>query len=387
MPITKYKNTKWEFIPIGSIRLGAAKTGNAPGQDLDYFRIVLDDIEVEAKQIIQAEYGDKPKLLRVFFPLNEIDRIFEVWYEAYVKSRMIARAGVPPLELGYSDGDYFFYKYDKEKGAVVVRDWRDVNNGRPVPYDANENAGKGSVAGYYENNKGNQVSIYCNQVGRLKVLIEELKRFAYLTMVTGGGINISNLYKELNSAAYITGNKLAGVPFFLTRRLGTMSITKDDGSSMRVTKHFVHLETDNKRWSGAKMLEMQREAMPELESGDEIEGQFVEIEGEQGDAFIAEPEIVDASDEVVDEKPKKSKGFELTIDQINVLMKEKLFPDAKEAQSVMGKSNLPDGVSNDELLQWATGYGARRDKGEKPGKAIKLTNAAYSRYLKTQQNV
>ena len=80
---------------FGKIRKGGEKQGNAPGRDLDHFRITLDpDIGVLYPSLAQAVrdlYGDEPRHLPVVLLGATVEDVFPTWWEAWVASGLMHR--------------------------------------------------------------------------------------------------------------------------------------------------------------------------------------------------------------------------------------------------------------------------------------------------------
>jgi hypothetical protein len=146
----------------GQIRKGAKKGERTIGKDLTYFRVEFDETEKKAASDFIATYGTQPTAIRIILPFNERDRMWDAWLEAYTAGRMIAR----------SDGEFIQYQLD-DRSDLIVQNGMD-KNGNKVPHPANNIAGK--------DQKGRAVKF--KHSGRLKVIVPELSRAAYLTVMT-----------------------------------------------------------------------------------------------------------------------------------------------------------------------------------------------------------
>jgi len=160
------------FPQIGVIHKGAKKETNAPGKDLPYFRVEFAETEKKSAADFLATYKDQPRTLRIILPFNDIPRMWDAWYEAYTAGRMVAR----------SDGEYIIYQCAND-GTILVKDGIDVATGQPKPHPVDMWAGN--------DYKGNGVKF--KAVGRLNVIIPELKRAAYLTLQTTSIHDITNI--------------------------------------------------------------------------------------------------------------------------------------------------------------------------------------------------
>ena len=245
MPIKGLTDRGLAFPEIGQIRKGAKKEPNKPGADLTYFRVEFDEQEKKAAETFKKIYGDKPAYIRIIFPFNEIERMWDAWYEAYTAGRMIAR----------SDGEYITYMLD-DAGEIVVHNGIDLN-GAKVPHPANGIAGN--------DYKGNAVKF--KPTGRLKVLIPELSRAAYLTVMTTSVHDIGNISAQLGAFKELNNGQLAGIPFLLRRRPKAISTPSgENGQRARRIKWLVSIEADPE-WVRAKLGEVKALAMPHIDEG------------------------------------------------------------------------------------------------------------------------
>lgn len=268
MPIKGLTDRGLSFPEIGQIRKGAKKTENRPGADLTFFRVEFDEQEQKAAQAFAAVYSDKPSYIRIILPFNEIERMWDAWYEAYTAGRMIAR----------SDGEYIVYMLD-DKGDVVVQKGVDAS-GNKVPHPAN------GIAGH--DYKGKPVQFKAS--GRLKVIIPELSRAAYLTVMTTSVHDIANISAQLGAFKELNGGQLAGIPFILRRRPKKISTPGENGQRVRRVKSLISIEADP-QWVKAKLGEIKTLAMPEdtLLLPDAIEDMSeYEPDEDEVEAFVTE---------------------------------------------------------------------------------------------------
>lgn len=236
MPIKGLTDRGLAFPEIGQIRKGAPKGEKAPGKDLTFFRVTFDEREQEAAAIFKRVYGDQPTEIRVILPFDEIDRMWDAWMEAYTAGRLVAR----------SDGERFVYLVDTKTGEVKVK------NG--LPYTAYT---EGQIVGYdYQRNP-----VKCKPAGRLKVIIPELARAAYMTVLTTSVHDIANLSAQLEAFKQLNHGRIAGIPLVLRRRPKKISMPKKDGQRARVTKWMLSIEADPE-WVKAMLTEVKRAALP-----------------------------------------------------------------------------------------------------------------------------
>lgn len=231
------------FPEIGVIRKGAPKPqdGRVPGKDLTYFRVEFDDRELEAAAKFRKINGDEPREINIMLPFDDIDRVWDAWLEAYTAGRMVAR----------SDGEKFIYLVDAKTGEVLVK------NGQPFKrYE------EGKPVGFYTNQKTKKdEAIYCKPTGRLKVVIPELQRLAYLVVLTTSYHDIANISAQLEALKQVNNGRLAGIPLILRRRPKKISTPKPDGSKARYTKWMLSIEADPS-WVKKMLMEVKHLALP-----------------------------------------------------------------------------------------------------------------------------
>lgn len=284
MPIKGLSDRKLSFPSIGTIRKGAPKDEKGQlGKDLTYFRTEFDEQETVATQTFLKKYGAEPREINILLPFDDIDRCWENWLEAYTAGRMVAR----------SDGEKFIYLVDTKTGEIKVKD------GSPhTPYR------DGQIVGTYTDGRGQIQNIVCKPVGRLKVVIPELQRLAYMTVMTTSVHDIANISAQLEALKTVNGGRLAGIPMVLRRRPKKISTPKSDGTRARYTKWMISIEADP-AWVKAKLMEVKQAALPGnglelLNAGDEVvEADQVEIapeiyEDEPDEDFPSDPEMVEA---------------------------------------------------------------------------------------------
>jgi len=238
------------FPEIGQIRKGAKKdpNKNAPGADLSYFRVEFDEREVKAAETfgeIYKEFEGKPTAIRIILPFNEIEKMWDAWLEAYTAGRMVARA----------DGEYYVYLIDTDTGELLVKNGIDIKTHMPRPYSESQ------PVGYYVDGKGKKKPIFCKPSGRLKVILPELARAAYLTVMTTSVHDIANISDQLRAFQALNNGRIAGIPLILRRRPKSISTPNADGTRARRVKWLISIEADPE-WVKAALQETKRLALP-----------------------------------------------------------------------------------------------------------------------------
>lgn len=229
------------FPIIGKIRKGDRSGKNGAPKDLDYFRVVFSEGEQDAEALFRAAYGDKPREINIFLPFDELDRCWEAWYEAYTASKMVARG----------DGEFFQYRVSLASGEILVKDWKNAQTGLPAP--------QVEIVG-----KAGKSEIKMKPRGRLRVIVPEIGKFAYLQLTTGSIIDIRNIQDNLDGIRMVTGGRLVGIPMILKRRKISVSIP-DIG---RKDMWCLQIEA-NTRWATPMFKYMENVSLPALQSGTE----------------------------------------------------------------------------------------------------------------------
>lgn len=254
MPIAKYQNKEASFPKLGTLRKGAPKPERGPGRDLNYFR--FDPIDAQTGKDFADHYGDEPRSINVFLPYATTDENFQCWQEEYSASELKHRC----------DGE-FVYERDKRTGQLVKTD-------RPCP--------------------GN-----CQEVGRLTVIIPELKRFAYVTVLTGSAHDLAELLSNLQAIEMLQRD-LRGIPMVLRRVKRMISTPMQDGKKRRVEKWLLNIEVAP-QWARSMLTSMERHAMPLLETT--INDRPALVDTRSGEIIEAEHTIEETPPVEIETKP------------------------------------------------------------------------------------
>lgn len=266
MPIVTIKQSIG-FPEIGQVRKGNPKTDKGyVGQDLKTkLRVVFypgEDNQKSQAAFIHAHGGLIVDRINFTFPFQNPFECFDCWYEAYSAGRMIARA----------DGERFI-RLIGEDGQVQV------SGGEPyTPFDPSEPV-------YYTNRRtGQREAARMKATGRLKILIPELNRVAYLTVMTTSIYDIARLNQQLGALQTLSGflpsgRGVSGMPLVLSRQMVNVTWVQDDGSAKRVPHGLLTIEADP-AWVEQMMNRMSKFALPDtsrtqisdalLSSGDEV---------------------------------------------------------------------------------------------------------------------
>lgn len=305
MPITGLTDRGLSFPQIGTIRKGSPKQKKTnqqgqeyeiQGKDLDHFRVEFDAAEEKAAETFRKLYGEKPVALKVAFPFNEVDRVWDAWLEAYTSNRLIAR----------SDGERIIYwRNGKEtyvKNGLALADrtviiWKKLEDKKTEPLTVTMKADQpvAFIDGMVFH-RTEKTLVEAKPVGRLRVTLYELKRLGYLLLSTTsmndiialGGPDSGEL-GAIKSFASNLGLPFAGVPLILRRKPKSISYTDASGKQSKMLRWLVHLEADpeyvEKAMQMSRHLAMPAVALLERSNAEELRG-------------VNEPELIDEEDDV-----------------------------------------------------------------------------------------
>lgn len=250
MPIIGLTDNAPAFPRIGELRKGGEKTDpKRPGLDLNYFRFTSKLPDVTAK--FASIYGNQPQAVNVFLPYDTTDENFEAWQEEWIAGGLVHRC----------DGQHITVQREGSTYVTLsqVEPW-------PCPY----------FSGQKQRTKQNPG---CKQVGRLKVIIPELGRLAYVVALTTSIWDISEIHANLKAYEALRGS-LRGIPFVFSRVPRMISTPSGNGRARR-EKWLWHIEADA-QWVQAQLSVMQRQALPSgarltLPSGEIVDNETGEI--------------------------------------------------------------------------------------------------------------
>lgn len=211
-----------QFPQIGTLRKGGKKQKNKEGKeiqgkDLTHFR--FDSKDYKANLDFLNAYGEEPTEVNIFLPYNTVEENFFTCKEEYDAGGLKHRC----------DGEI----------VSVLRIGKNYQRHFAAPCAC---PGK------------------CKEVGRLKAIIPELKRFAYVVSETHSKNDIANLHQQL-TAAEMTFGRLTGIPFVLRRVPETISTPYGQGDKRtRVEKWMLSIEVAPD-WSELQLATMRSSAL------------------------------------------------------------------------------------------------------------------------------
>lgn len=208
------------FPTIGVLRKGAPKpeSGNKPGADLKHFRFDSDD--EGATRLFTEHYGREPRSIRVFVPFKTAAENFEAWKEEWSASSLKHRCD----------------------GQTMVR-WL-------------------TAQGRYSD-EPKECTGGCKQVGRLNVIIPELRRMAFVTLQTTSTHDILQIHANLTALENARGD-LRGIPLILKRSPREISTPADNGKRARREKWLITIEAAPS-WVELQLTAQERAALPQAE--------------------------------------------------------------------------------------------------------------------------
>lgn len=197
---------------IGKIRKGAPKPDRGPGRDLDYFR--LD----RAAPDVVAAWGDvlgkEPKSISGILPYSDPAECLSIWDELWKGKRLLWRG----------DGDRLHIKLE---GNSYVR--YAPGNGPAQPAAAGEMVDKLKVA----------------RVSRLRLLLPQLRIAGIFEIMSSSAIDADELWSNLMWIRSTVAT-LQGAPVTVFRAARQFNVPQDDGNTMVVTKHMLHMMLDGR---------------------------------------------------------------------------------------------------------------------------------------------
>jgi hypothetical protein len=240
-PIAGLTDRSPSFKEIGRLRLGIPKSEAAMSgpKEIGWFRADFRPDAQDALVEFMKVYGQQPTEIHFRLPFAEINRCWDANYEVYNKFGM----------LGMADGKRWMYLRHNKTGELLVKDGvpthaegTKVNEDGEVylPFDP-------KVPVYsYTSKKGEEVKVYARPTGRLRILIPELKRAAYVQIITNSLYNCIHLSEQLAGVAEIAKNagmSLPQVPLTITRRKELISVTFNGHKQMQ-EHYLLNIEID-----------------------------------------------------------------------------------------------------------------------------------------------
>ena len=198
-------------------------------------------ILTDAPGVAEALGTNAPTELNVYFPFDEVDRVFPSYMHLWATSALRCRG----------DGEHILYAINPTTGRVTVKDG--------VVQEAFTEDKRDFQPGEVLACPGLERNLYtkcahCKPNAMLVIMLRDVPRLAYYQISTTSIHNIIDLTDQLEyvreQVRKLTGEpRIAGVPFILRRVEKTISAPKTDRQGnqtgrQRVKKYFLELEIE-----------------------------------------------------------------------------------------------------------------------------------------------
>lgn len=222
------------FREVGRIRKGGPKTDKfKPGPNLDHFRATFRDDEREAAERFAQTYGDQPTLINVRMAFNNVEDNWSAWYTAYLKGGM----------LGMADGRVWHFLRDYRTQQVLIKNGSLTELGKERGIKL-EFSPEEPVYFYHSERQKQDMPVFAKPEGKLRVVLPELGRYAFMVVLTHSLHDIANISSQLAGIAQLAadlGLKLSQMPLVLTRRVDQISKPIGNGRGI-VDEWLIHIE-------------------------------------------------------------------------------------------------------------------------------------------------
>jgi len=236
MPIIGLTDGTPSIKEIGRIRKGSEKEQYKPGVNLDYFRVTFRPDETEMQNAFNSIYGNEPRTINVKLAYDVWDdNLFFAYYTCYLKGGM----------LGQANGEQWVYLRDYRTQEILIKGGELTETGKAremkIAFDENE-----PVYFYHSERKKKDIPVYAKPEGRVALMVPELGRYVYLTLLTHAKNDLANLSGELRdifNRAERLGVYPSDIPLVLSRRFEPVSKPAYNGEGRITTEEsLVHLE-------------------------------------------------------------------------------------------------------------------------------------------------
>jgi hypothetical protein len=191
-------------------------------------------------------YPGEPAVLRVLLPFRTVNENFQYCREAYVAGGLLHRCSVN------DDWENRRVQFQRDASGKTV-----IHSGVPVKVCNGEEVGQYKK----RDGTGEVVPVFCKPVGRLKVILPQLQRMVFFTVLTSSIHDIENLRGELQAYENMGPKGLAGIPLILKRVPRKISTPSKEGR-VRREKWLIHVEVDPS-WAAGIFKALTDASMPE----------------------------------------------------------------------------------------------------------------------------
>jgi len=241
---------KGEQVPVIDKETGKPKTRNGEivmrPVERPYFVFSIDQTQqADVEQVLKSAYGGlQIKELNVFLAMPDAFSNFSFWMEAYNANQLVAR----------SDERIVTYLFDVDTNTTLIKE------GVIVEHSPKPDSPSGKLVNHLKigaelpytadmvlaQSKTSEKAIIFKAVGRLNVVIKELRRLVTFTVMTGGyWYDIPQIWSTveiLDSIAQSTGRGANTIPLKLRRVEREHKYTAEDGSKKKKISYDVELE-------------------------------------------------------------------------------------------------------------------------------------------------
>lgn len=318
MPIKKLQSgTNSRGLPmLGKLRKGGPKTGNKPGEDLDYHRFTANERHpehVHIQEVFDGIFGEEPQEVPFMTPLPGLDDNWEAWQEEWVKGGLQHRCDGETCTTWLKPDGY----YSSEP--------------KPCPYAGME-----------------PDKVLCKPVGRLKMVVMPLIEAGLVGVViaeTHSLNDIIHVESALRTGQSLAPNhNLAGMPWVLYRIEEEIS-TPYQGKRVRRKKWLWKLVPDPE-WAQRRFMLAMNQQMAALPAGNEGESSAI-VDTETG-------EIVD-SDYIVTPSAPPEEATDAQPDASSCPPAENRAMTKADAKPYLDKAlerDIPEKTAKEAIRNW-----------------------------------
>lgn len=343
-----------QYVPTPGLSKKDQKQEEIKHQEMEY------KLQQETLERIYSVYGtNQITELNVFLPYPEAHNAFSFWLEAYVSNQKVAQ----------SDERIITFLFDTLTGEVLVR------RGMVVRHSSNPNSVAGSLVKEipiggslpYEKDmivgetRTKNEPITMKPVGRLNVVIPELKQAATWMVFTGAWADIGSIYSAVETIDQIQksmGQPANTVPLILRRVPVQKSYEDENGKTHKKTYYDIEAKIMSNAVKGLLTMYEETPFMMQLSSGqDEDYG----IPDESLEPVEAQVEEFEEPAESIQEpmnrpfSPEALKDWFDTRSRYYAEHKTEIYAKGAQVVAKALKIALPDDTDRYAFTGWITG--------------------------------
>lgn len=421
MPIYDIQQRGLKFPQIGTIRKGVrmpvidkntGKPKKRNGEimtypkEVNYFVFHVDPKAQDAVERIYSAYGTKEiDALRCFLAYPDAMSNFDYWLEAYTASQLVAR----------SDGRVVTYLRDVTSAEVLVRESHVCAHSSNPKSAAGQLVQEIPIGGellYVEgmvvaNAKTSGDAITFKAVGRLHVVIPEVKRPVTFTVITGAyWYDIPSIKSAVELVDVVSRysdpvRPANTIPVILRRKAVEVPYVGEDGQRHVKVQHPIEMEVAADVFGGlleayadtpiAFQLQAPQSPQnyPALASGEyDYDSEIVDEPIEDEPFIPSEPSDPEPVSRNQPQEVNTTGERMWSVAQRNALIDNGLAPNDFGAKGMLNLSNLPEDVDENTIVDWGRQYRSVRhhpvQKGDyKAQEAAEFANEWYEVLVET----